>query len=419
MGTFDGRSFVEAPGSPAGESPSPSDGKDEAPEAGGSEDGLSADDKPDQGDEDRGGEGQGDGAPEAKTFWDQTPEEKRAERFNHAMERDNAREAELRALREENERYKKGGGKPAEPIPEPEADAPGIEEEGTLSSRIFSDALNPQVEVEKLTPNQKTIRRLNDEVVTLHQTTVAPAEAKYKAAVEAYGKAEVAYQRKQTLIEGLREMAQGNEGLYESQIEEAERALVKLENTLVRADTARTNARLDLRDASDAYSIRQGANREKAFALSRADARKRNETVSQSKYEKQYKEQEDALLKEWDDSLKAVFTETKLPAKLHKGAAAIAFRDVEDIAAARGDKNPVTPAEFKKLIKEAIGPLLESVSLDADPAVTEAERRSAAADQPGPQNRTAKGNAKPQSKDEAWDQVKQGLRSFRQAQRTA
>lgn len=399
---FDGRSFVGG-GAPAGESPSPSDGNDDG--------GQSADeDAPSEivegegaNEDEPGVEGAAD-AGQSATFWDQTPEDKRPERFNRALERQNQLHRENEQYKAKLAKYEAGEGpKPAAPKSEPEAEAPATKTETEVVSEIFMTALRSE-DVSKLTENQRTIRRLDQEVVALHKESVIPANEKYKAAAESLTEAQNALSEEQVALNWIRKKAQGREGLYDTEIAEAEAAVARLENAVTRAEARHVNARLDLKDAIEKHSTRQEANRTKALALAKQDGRRHQEAASEKAYQSEVQAEQAKINKAWDDDLKAVFTEMKIPARLHKTAARNAFLEVQEANAQRGDKNPVTEAEFRTLIKASLKDLTEVAgsafgSIEADEAAT----RASATAQPGPKKRTATGSgAKPMSKDEAF-----------------
>lgn len=410
---FDGRSFVGG-AAPAGESPSPSDGNDDggqpADEAAPSEnvegDGGSEDEPGVEGADDEGRSG---------TFWDQTPEEKRPERFNNALERSNALAKKVKEYEEKLAKYEKGEGpKPAEPRPEPAAEAPDTRSENELVSEIFTNALTAE-DVSKLTENQKTIRRLDQEVVALHKETVVPANETYKKAAKSLAEAQKALSEEQVALNWIRKKAEGREGLYESEIAEAEASVARLENAVTRAEARHVNARLDLREAVEKHSTRQEANRAKALALAKQDGRRHQEAASEKTYQSEYKAEEARLAKVWEDDLKAVFTEMKIPARLHKTAARNAFLEVQELNEQRGEKNPVTETEFRALIKASLKDLAEVAGSEAGRSeADEAATRASATDQPGPKKRTATGaGAKPMSKDEAFANLAAVTRAVR------
>lgn len=399
---FDGRSFVGG-AAPAGESPSPSDGNDDggqpADEAAPSEnvegDGASEDEPGVEGEADAGRSG---------TFWDQTPEDKRPERFNNALERSNTLAKKVKEYEEKLSKYEKGEGpKPAEPRPEAAAEAPDARTETELVSEIFTDALQAQ-DVSKLSENQRAIRRLDQEVVALHKESVVPAKEKYSKASESLAEAQKALSEEQVALNWIRKKAEGREGLYEGEIAEAEASVLRLENALTRAEVRHSNARLDLKEAVDKHSMRQEANRAKALALARQDGRRHQEAASEKTYQSEYKAEEARLAQVWENDLKAVFTEMRIPARLHKTAARNAFLEVQETNERRGDKNPVTETEFRALIKASLKDLTEVAGSEFGRSeADEAATRASATDQPGPKKRTATGSgAKPMSKDEAF-----------------
>lgn len=399
---FDGRSFVGG-AAPAGESPSPSDGNDDggqpADEAAPSEnvegEGASEDEPGEEGAADAGRSG---------TFWDQTPEDKRPERFNNALERSNALAKEVREYKEKLSKYEKGEGpKPAAPKQEPEAQAAEPMSDTELVSEIFLTALKAE-DVSKLSENQRAIRRLDQEVVALHKETVIPANEKYQKAAQSLSEAQQALSEEQIALTWIRKKAEGREGLYESEIAEAEASVARLENAVTRAEARHVNARLDLREALEKHSTRQEANRTKALALAKQDGRRHQEAASEKTYQSEYKAEEARLAKVWEDDLKAVFAEMKIPARLHKTAARNAFLEVQELNEQRGEKNPVTETEFRALIKASLKDLAEVAGSEFGRSeADEAATRASATDQPGPKKRTATGSgAKPMSKDEAF-----------------
>lgn len=405
---FDGRSFVGG-AAPAGESPSPSDGNDDggqpADEAAPSEnvegDGASEDEPGDEGEAHAGRSG---------TFWDQTPEDKRPERFNNALTRSNELAKKVKEYEAKLAKYEKGEGpKPADPrtaTPEAEVEAPDTRSETEVVSEIFMTALQAQ-DVSTLSENQRKIRGLDREVVELHKETVVPATEKLQQAEKALTDAQKALGDEQIALAWIKKRAEGREGLYSEEIAEAEASVSRLESLVTRAEVRQVNARLDLNKAEATYAQRQEANRIKALNLAKQDGRRHQETASEKEYQREYKAEEARLAKVWEDDLKAVFTEMKIPARLQKAAERIAFRSVQEQNEERGDKNPVTETEFRTLIKASLKDLAEVAASGSDLSeAEEAATRAAATDQPAPKKRTATGSgAKPMSKDEAFANV--------------
>ncbi len=410
---FDGRSFV-TDDAPAGESPSLADGNDD--------DGKVADeDAPSEhvaGDEGENedqpaGEGIAEAGEAKPTFWDQTPEEKRQERFDHALSRGNELAKQVKEYKAKLAKYESGDGpKPAEPV----AEAPAPQTPDELVNEIFTTALKSE-DVSKLSENQRSIRRLDSEVIALHKETVIPADERFQKAAETLSAAEKALKDEQVALAWIKKRGEGREGLYDTEIAEAEASVARLEGVLTRAEARHVNARLDLKEASEKYSLRLEANRNKALALAKQDGRRHQETASQAEEERWTASEKQRLGELWDKDVKAVLDALKIPVKLRKAAEAQAYRDVEALVKTRGDKNPVLETEFKKLITESIKADIGSFA-DSAAGQSEAEAaevRARATDQPGPKRRVATtgGDAKPQTVEEAENELRTTLRGAR------
>lgn len=424
-GHFDGREWIEA--APAGESPSPVAGNDDGGAPSADEAAPSA---PVEGDgedrtvEVRSGEGEADGgddAPAARgTFWAQTPEEKREERFNNALERSNALAKEVREYKEKLAKYEAGEGpKPKEPEA-PETVSASPTEANTDPNALINAALDPKLDPEKLTDSQKQIRRLSLEVTNTYQELVPKAKAAREEAAKTVGTIKAQIARKNQAIEDFKERnsAAGREGLYDAEIQELEAAVRGLDQNLTKAQIAHNEARQDERDGLEAYREKLKANQAKALRIAGEEGRRHQEAASQATAEAEHQAEVGRYEKAWDESIKAVLDELKIPTKLRKGAAAQAFLDVQALGIERQKQGkPVLPTEFRKLIAESIkADIGEYAEEDAGAADAHAaDTRAAATASHVPKKRVASGNgdAKPMSKDEAWAAVSAVSRSSR------
>lgn len=398
---FDGRDFV--PDVAPVESPSPSGENADA----GADAGASGDDPSSTGDggnvqEVEAGSGEGDGGeagdgaePPRGTFWDQTPEEKRRERFDRIMERDNAREKELRELRE----FKAKAATPTTTEQPPEAPAEGVEAEPDDPDSYLTAAINAP-DPAKLSEPAREIRKLNDEVIALYQERVPIAEKAIKEAETEIAGIKAQISRKQTTIEELEERskAPGREGFYDAEIEELRGSIAGLDQKLTKAENREIRASMALNAAKEAYGQKLRVNRAKAEGI----AEKTTSSVAQAKW----MESERARLSTvWNEALDGVISGLKLPAKLHTAAKRTAFLEVQEIAAKRPADKPVTEADFKGLITSALKDLVEfSGTVSGQLEAGEADVRAAATATAAPKRRVASGagDAKPKSKDEAF-----------------
>lgn len=418
---FDGRSFVPDD-APAGESSSPADGNDDGAgedELPGDEAAPSEDESGEDGadDEEPAGEADGDGEPVADkpTLWAQTPEEKREKRFNDTLTHSQAQAKKLKEYEAKLAKYEKGEG-PAPSAAETKAAEAAEKPALPAAEAIFKEALTATDEA-KLSENQRTIRRLNAEVVNLYETSVKPAIEAVQTAQKALSDATKTLIEEKSYLGGLKKRAQGREGLYDSEIADAEESIRRLEVAVNGAKSDLVNARIDKSEANEAWLSKRSANRGTASTLAQREAQKHQEAASQAD-ERQYETSERARLATvWEKDVKTVLDELKIPPKLRKAAAAQAFFDVEALAKKRGDKNPVTEAEFKKLIAESIKADIGSFAgeaaglSDADAA----DVRARATEQPGPKKRVASrgGDARIPTVEEAEQELRTTLRGGR------
>ena len=412
---FDGRSFVPDD-APAGESSSPADGNDDVADddaADGDEAAPSATDEAgEEGADDEESDGE---ASDGQTIWDQTPEDKRAQRLND-LHRHSAQQArELKEYKAKVAKYEAGEG-PKPSAAETKAAEAAAEPALPKAESIFQEALTASDET-KLTEGQRTIRRLNAEVVNLYETSVKPAIEAVQTAEKALSDANKTLIEEKSYLGGLKKRSQGREGLYDSEIADAEESIRRLEIAVNGAKSDLVNARIDKSEANEAWLLKRSANRGTASTLAQREAQKHQEAASQAD-ERQYETSERARLATvWEKDVKTVLDELKIPPKLRKAAAAQAFFDVEALAKKRGDKNPVTEAEFKKLITESIKADIGSFAgeaaglSDADAA----DVRARATDQPGPKKRVASrgGDARIPTVEEAEQELRTTLRGGR------
>jgi hypothetical protein len=342
------------------------------------------------------------GAPKP-TFWQQTPEEKREQRFNDTLAHSQRQAKELEEYRAKVAKYESGEG--------PKPTAPAAEKS---QKQWLDEALGSKEE--GLSNYQREVRAIATELVSIEQQKVVPARNSVVEAEKIVNGLSEKIQNKRIVLADLTDRNKERAGLYDSEIQETERQLERLELEYLRADNALIKADTRHRTELDSYRMKQATARNRVTVLADESGRITREAASQQEEAAWLSSEQGKLNTAWEKAINEAKTELGLSPEIHEAAEDRAFLFVQRLDQARAAKGepPIETSKFKELILESlqgIAKLHGTASGRTEARL--AETRAAATGQPTPRNRVAKGDrdANQPTVAEAADELRRTLRA--------
>ena len=302
---------------------------------------------------------------EGKTYWDQTPEEKRAQVFNDTKAHSLRQKEELEALRVENERLK-AGKTPAEPKVAEVAPPPDLDT--WIRTAIVAD------DETKLTEAQREIRKAGVDLDTFNREVLKPALDAAAKANEDLAKATAAVAKQENALEWLEQRAkETGSSFYDDEIAAAQQKLDRLRTVAANADGAQIRADRNAEKLTAKRDLHIGQTRARAQRLLGEEVQTFKTKAARDQEAAETERAQAEIDAEWTADLAAVQKETGLSGALWNTAMKAAHRFVEE----KAETEVIPKGGFKALIHEAIKPILEASGK------TQAERREAIAAEPG------------------------------------